>query len=68
MQGEGESPDMMLMSWGEVVPEEGTERKALDSLATLFCDNQLPFLERRGDTRMTERFKQQNHVATDTLL
>lgn len=57
MHGEGESPETMLMAWREAVPELGTEKNALDFLAAVFCINQLPFLEKKNDTKKTGRFK-----------
>lgn len=66
--GEGENPDMVLMLWREAVPEVGTKRDALGSLALLVCVSQLPFLKSRAETKTSGRLQEMNHVATGTLL
>jgi len=57
MHGEGESPETMPVARREAVPEQGTERKALGFLATVFCINQLPFLGKKNDRKIIGRFK-----------
>lgn len=47
----------MLMAWRETVPQQGTEKKALDFLAATFCINLISFLGKKKDTNITARLK-----------
>lgn len=37
----------MLMAWRETVPQQGTEKKALDFLPATFCINLISFLGKK---------------------